>query len=160
MNIIELGNNFTLNLISEEDSVKLPKSINYLTDIGILHHNGVQISEHLFRKGGMSKSTEKYCQLICYTNKEDNNFSNHCIVNTKGIIVLSQNNMLDSPYLINGCIASLEHDLYNLDTQTKIVNYKQYEQTTNYIFAMPSYKEEVKGMRVINVHTGEVKIID
>ena len=109
----------------------------------------------------MSKSTEKYCQLICYTNIFNNISDAHCIINTKGEIVLTiSKDSSTYPYLIKGCIASLEHDLYNLDTQTKLFNYQDYKQTTNYIFAMPGFKEEVKGMRVINVHTGEVKIID
>ena len=90
-----------------------------------LYHNGLKVSNHIFRKGGMSgKFKDGYCELIHYvrTNqkeKNDNGFSfgTFVVINHLGEIVLEGNKLSsDHPHHIGGHLGSRGNYIYDLRT--------------------------------------------
>jgi hypothetical protein len=88
---------------------------------GHLYHNGLKISDEIFRKGGICNGfKDGYCALIHHTLSEDLkksserfSFGTHVIINELGDICLSKDG-LDCPSHVGGHIASIGNCLYDL----------------------------------------------
>ena len=90
-----------------------------------LYHNGLKVSDEIFRKGGMGgKYKDGYCELIHYTRtkeKEKNDygfsFGTFVIINHLGEISLQGGRFSsDHPHHIGGHLASIGHSIYDLRT--------------------------------------------
>jgi hypothetical protein len=86
-----------------------------------LYHNGLKVSDLIFRKGGICHGfKDGYCSLIHYVRtkeakKNDAGFSfgTHVIINELGEICLNKDG-LDYPYHIGGHLASIGSYVYDL----------------------------------------------
>lgn len=86
-----------------------------------LYHNGEKVNDEVFRKGGMGgKFRDGYCELIHYVQENPHtekrhgfNFGKHVIINSDGIIVLSENS-LKHPSHMGGNIGRLDETYYDL----------------------------------------------
>jgi hypothetical protein len=93
-----------------------------------LYHNGVKVSDDIFRIGGSCGGfNDGYCKLIHYTKvkqSKDNKFGfdsgKHVIINESGKICLSGNSYHDYPTHIGGHIASMSNYIYDLRSGTAI----------------------------------------
>lgn len=93
-------------------------------DYSHLYHNGLKVSDDVFRKGGMGgRFKDGYCELIHYTpvanpKKSDDGFSygTFVIINHLGEICLTDNESSDHPHHIGGHIASIGNYIYDLRT--------------------------------------------
>lgn len=87
-----------------------------------LYHNGLQVSELIFRKGGIGGIfKDGYCQLIHYNRdkKKDCGFSygEHVIINESGKIVLKEGSFSgDYPHHDGGNVAHMKDLYYDLRT--------------------------------------------
>jgi hypothetical protein len=95
-----------------------------------LYHNGLKVSDSVFRKGGTGgKFTDGYCSLIHYVKCKDSNrkdphgfdFGTHVIINELGEIVLKSTGSLDYPSHCGGNIGRLKDKYYNLNTGEPIM---------------------------------------
>lgn len=118
-----LGNDYELRPIELTEAETKDR---YTVDSNYCHlyHNGLKVSDLIFRKGGMSNGfKDGYCALIHYTRtsepKKNNSgfsFGTHVIINELGDIVLSTPSSLDHPYHIGGHLASIGKYIYDLRT--------------------------------------------
>lgn len=99
-------------------------------DYSHLYHNGLKVSDQVFRKGGMSNGfKEGYCALIHYVQKEPHSkkkhgfdFGTHVIINSVGDIVLRGGSFSsDHPYHQGGNVGKVKDTYYNLTTGEPIV---------------------------------------
>ena len=87
-----------------------------------LYHNGLKISNEVFRKGGMSSGfKDGYCSLIHYTQKEPHteekhgfDFGIHVIIDSLGEIKFRPNGITSYPHHIGGHLVSLDNYIYDL----------------------------------------------
>lgn len=92
-----------------------------------LFRDGEQISNEIFRKGGMCNGyKDSYCSLIHYTResgkREDGfSFGIHIIVDAFGKIVLEGKRITDYPSHVGGNVAHVNDTYYNLLTSEKIM---------------------------------------
>lgn len=115
-----LGNGYELRdieLLAEGGQIVLENKSRY----GNLYHNGLKVSDKIFRKGGICHGyKDGYCALIHYTRSEDPkkssegfSFGTHVLVNELGEICLGKDG-LDHPYHVGGHLASIGNYLYDL----------------------------------------------
>ena len=115
-----LGNGYELRpiqILAEGGQVVLENRSKY----SHLYRNGEQVSDQVFRKGGMGGDfRDGYCSLIHYTrdSKRDDGFSfgTHVIINGLGEIVLSGTGISDYPSLCGGHLGKLKDTYYDLRT--------------------------------------------
>jgi hypothetical protein len=140
-----------------------------------LYKDEVQISDIVFRKGGMGGTfRDCYCQLISYPdfklkegNHQKTSFGIHCIINLDGEIVLSEKSAFNHDiYLKKGVIAKFKDEYYNLKTG-KVVAYasSDHVETEEFIWVQHSYESNYRkdsinwplGVYKINYYTGDVE---
>lgn len=116
-----LGDNYELRPIKLTDKERENShtvSLNY----SHLYHNGLKVSDLIFRKGGTGgEFKDGYCQLIHYVRdpKRESGFSygNHVIINHLGEIVLKADSFSsDHPYIDGGNVGHLKDMYYDLRT--------------------------------------------
>ena len=92
-------------------------------DYGFLFKGDTQISEEIFRCGGMfSGFHEGYVNLIKYEVQPDGfDYGTHVIINTSGKIVLAVDNMLYYPQHVTGNVGAIQDKYFNLITGEFIV---------------------------------------
>lgn len=89
-----------------------------------LYHNGLKVSDEVFRKGGLGgKFKDGYCSLIHYTKKQEHtekrhgfDFGIHVIIDGLGDIKLNGSGISSYPHHIGGHLASLDSYIYDLRT--------------------------------------------
>lgn len=165
-----LGSGYSLRsieLTEEESKSRHISSMKY----SHLYHNGLKISDSIFRSGGSCVGfKEGYCELIYYTriskkkNPEGFSSGDHVIVNHLGEIVL-RNEGSYYPYHIGGHIGALRDFLYDLRTGEKIAPYPSGSiKGKNHLIINHQYsfhnKEFPLGVYMINLQTAEVVKID
>lgn len=136
---------------------------------GLLYRNDIQLSDHIFRIGGMSNgfNNKPYTMLIDYgiitskliDCKDIKSFGDHCVIDTNGIIVFKTTNMLDHIYYLQGVIVSVGNKYYNLLTGKLIIESSSHISSKNYLFVEHKYdwynKELPLGVYKIDWNTGE-----
>lgn len=140
-----------------------------------LYHNGLKMTDKVFRKGGMNNGfKDGYCSLIYYTQKEPHteerhgfDFGIHVIINRLGEIKLSPGGITSYPYHIAGHLASLDNYIYDLRTGKAIAPKSSTKITgANCIIIEHRYSwydKEVKlplGVYKIDFQTTEITKID
>jgi len=136
-------------------------------DFGYLYKDGKQLSDIPFRKGGLFSGfkDQQYCSIIAYPELKTSGYSfgNHCIINTKGEIVLDRGASLDYPYHLKGVIGAVKGTYYNLETGKPIVSGSQTLKSDTYFFVQNSYSfgdeaKYEKGVYKIEYATGNYEI--
>ena len=153
---------------------KLMKDIGSTRDYSFLFKDGKQVSDLVFRRGGISSgySKGKYCSLIVYRyffkkpvkDKYYRSKSNHCLVDLDGNIVLEAKQFGEHPHYLKGIIACMDNWYYNLVTGEKIIAGDSSVDCEDYIFVQKKYdfdwyggKEKPTGVYKIHFETGEVE---
>jgi hypothetical protein len=136
---------------------------------GLLYRNDIQLSDHIFRIGGMSNgfNNKPYTMLIDYgvitskltDCKDIKSFGDHCIIDINAVIVFRSTNIIDHPYYLQGVIAVCNNKYYNLLTGKLILEGSTTIKSKNYLFVEHSYsgynKELPLGVYKIDWNTGE-----
>lgn len=133
---------------------------------GLLFRGNQKLSDKVFRVGGLGgKFKDGYCQLIHYPNfKDKGNLAegNHCIVDTTGKIVLTQEGLMTSPYHLKGVIATMNKKYYNLLTGEVITEGYSNVRSENFVFVenidgVEKFKHQ-KRVYKIDYRTGSFEI--
>jgi hypothetical protein len=122
-----LGNGYELRPIEikDKEGSVIPNRDKY----SHLYHNGLKISDEIFRKGGTGGDfKDDYCQLIHYTREREHelgkpgfNIGNHVIINSLGEICLSGGKNFEYPSHCGGNIGRIKDSYYNLITGEEII---------------------------------------
>jgi hypothetical protein len=131
-------------------------------DYGFLYKNDKQISEEIFRAGGMCSGFKgEYCSLIQYDiERHGFSYGDHVIVNREGKIALRGGSIGQHPYLLKGCIAIMNKNYYNLKTGKIIVEENcDHCKSETFLFVENKFnKNYEKGVYQIFWETGEFQI--
>ena len=124
----KLGDGYELRPIElTEDQSKDQHIVN--SKYSNLYHNGLKVSDLIFRKGGISGDfKDGYCQLIHYTKTKEkgkNNsgfsFGTHVIINSLGNIILSGIGISSYPHHCGKNLGKLKDTYYNLLTGESLI---------------------------------------
>jgi hypothetical protein len=139
-----------------------------------LYHNGLKVSDTVFRKGGMGgKFKDGYCSLIVYTQKKEHtkkdhgfDFGTHVIINHLGNICLSGTDISSYPSHCGGNLGKLKDTYYDLRSGDEVITCSSSGAISgqNYIFVNHCYdwynKSWPIGVYKINKNTCECTKID
>jgi hypothetical protein len=183
LSLITKGSNFFGGFINERpdprdaDSFHLGHDLYLVVDetiednrlrYGKIHKDGKPISDMLFRLGGLGSgfNGKPYTGLISYPNFPEETWGFHCIIDSNGKIVLTQDkdNRLDYPYYLKGVIALWKDKYINLLTGQVITKGSKSLESEQYFFvecSPYSWEKEPfeKGVYKIDKATGEYEII-
>lgn len=128
-----------------------------------LYKDGKKLSKTIFREGGLCMGfKDGYCALIKYDidkkREEGFSFGAHCIINTKGEIVLSAESTCEYPRHIGGHLGGIEKTIYDLRNGNPIFVYDDYIKGKTSIIAEFRYDWDYKKIEGVNLGTGIYKI--
>jgi len=89
-----------------------------------LYHNGLKVSDEVFRKGGVCNGfKDGYCNLIHYVKEGEHtlkrhgfSYGTHVLINELGDTVLSVSGLNETPYHLGGNVGTIKNSFYNLKT--------------------------------------------
>lgn len=171
---IDMTNPIDKGILGHDMILKLLDIKNNRNKYGLLYRNDIQLSDHIFRVGGMSSgfNGKPYTMLIDYgvitsKLKDCNNIKSsgyHCIIDVNGVIVLrDKEQFMSSLYYLEGCIAKDKEFYYNLKTGNIITRGNANIKSKDFLFVEHTYSFYSKedgdkypiGVYKIDWNTGE-----
>lgn len=149
----DLGEGLKLVPIDPEDKMKKSH----------LYKDGVQVSDMVFRKGGLGgKFKDGYCDLIHIKGIKNSKYGEYeetewVIIDTNGKVVFNCGSF-DTGYLLGGIVLSYKHKYYNLQTGAVIMEHGYHTCTSKESLFVEHYDRYDRIVSQIILKTGEVII--